>query len=96
MDEVPDEKTISRPGICCLTHTQTKFAIKRDLCNIHTTDLAQCSFDLLNLGYEIFLRKKGKTIKLYPGMSTAGNKDICKYHNLVKLILGGYFDGDFI
>lgn len=96
IDEIPDSTKINCPTVCCLTHLQTKFALKRNMPDIHTTDLTECSFGLLDLGYKIFLRKRGKTLNLYPGMDTVGNKEIRKQHNLMKLVVGGYFDEDFI
>lgn len=94
IDDVPVEAKL--PGsVICLTHGQTKLAINRDMVSIHTTDLTECSFALIDNEYDVYLTSsKGKIIKLFPGMDTVTGKDLKKHHNLTKLIVGGYFDED--
>lgn len=94
IDDVPAEEKF--PGsVICLTHGQTKLAIKLDMFSIHSTDLTECSFELIDKGYDVYLTcAKGKVIKLFPGMDTVTGKDLKKQHNLTKLIVGGYFDED--
>ncbi len=62
---------------------------------IHTTDMAHLSFDLLDAGFEIYVTWHGITKQFYPGMENAHNKDIRKSHNLLRLWMGHFFDDDF-
>lgn len=74
---------------------ETYKLIDKRLDNIHTTDMSQLSFDLLDMGYEIFLRYKGKKLKVEPGMKMEHcEKEIRRGHNIRKLFLGGVFDAD--
>ena len=62
---------------------------------IHTTDMSQMCFDLLDLGYEMYLCYKDKRLKLEPGMKMEYcEKEIRRAHNIHKLFLAGVFDAD--
>lgn len=63
---------------------------------IVTISLAHLSFDLLDLGYEIFLCKGNKKVKIEPHMDLSGIgepcKDLRKAHNIFKMFRAGIFD----
>lgn len=73
----------------------TEKAILNKEPKIITTSLAHISFDLLELGYELYVFTwNAKMVKFYPGMDNSHNKDIRFAHNIRKLIIGGAFDED--
>lgn len=78
----------------CHSYIDTKSAIEKNCEDIWTYDLSHLSFDLIDNGYTIIIANKGIYLTCYPGMNSLGNKDIRKGHNLLKLLLGGYFNDD--
>ena len=78
----------------CYSYFDTELAIRNKLDNIITYDLGHLSFDLENLGYDIFIGYNGHTRQFYTGMSTANGKELRFGHNLRKLLIGGALDND--
>lgn len=78
----------------CYTYLETFSAIKHREKNIVTYSLANISFDLLNYGYKIVIKNKDKSIELFPGMKSIGQKEIRYSHNMLRVIMAGYFDDD--
>ena len=91
LDKVPENLKDS----VLTTYCETCEAIHSGIDDIHTTSLANMSFDLIDCGYDIFAVKNGKKIHFYPGMDNKANKDIRKGHNLQRLIVSGFFNDDF-
>ena len=85
-------KFISLPTIDCYSYLDTEEAIKNGCKRIRTYDLLHLSFDLLELGYRIYLVKDARVLEVYPGMYNYSNKDIRFAHNLRRLLLGGFFN----
>ena len=83
-------------GYCPMTYYDTEDYIKEGLSPIFTSSIAHLSFDLLELGYDIYLCYKDKKIKIEPHMDLHGTgepcKDIRRTHNLFKLFRGGIFN----
>ena len=60
---------------------------------IHTTDMAHFSFDLIDMGYEIYLCYKDKKVKIEPDMTIEPiGKHLKRGHNIRKLFIGHAFD----
>lgn len=60
---------------------------------IHTTDMAHFSFDLIDMGYEIYLCYKDKKVKFEPDMTIEPfGKHLKRGHNIRKLFIGHAFD----
>lgn len=78
----------------CYSYFDTEEAIKNNLQHIVTYDIGHLSFDLNNLGYNIFIGYNGITKEFYPGMSTANGKELRKAHNLRRLLIGCALDND--
>lgn len=78
----------------CYSYFDTELAIKNKLDNIITYDLGHLSFDLENLGYDIFIGYNGHTRQFYTGMSTANGKELRFGHNLQRILIGGALDND--
>lgn len=78
----------------CYSYFDTELAIRNKLDNIITYDLGHLSFDLENLGYDIFIGYNGHTRQFYTGMSTANGKELRFGHNLRRLLLGGALNND--
>jgi hypothetical protein len=76
------------------TYFSTEEAIKRKENPVITSDLSHLSFDLEDLGYEIYICYDGKLTHFYTGMATANGKELRKAHNLIRLFLGGALDDD--
>ena len=91
LDKVPENLKDS----VLTTYCETCEAIHSGIDDIHTTSLANMSFDLMDCGYDIFGVKNGKKIHFYPGMDNVAGKDIRKGHNLQRLIVSGFFNDDF-
>lgn len=73
----------------------TEKALQQKVPKIITTSLAHISFDLLDLGYELYVYTNGAgMVKFYPGMNNSNRKDIRFGHNIRKLIIAGSFDED--
>lgn len=81
---------------CHKTYDETEQAIDNGEQDIKTTSLASLTFDLLTLGYQIFVVRNGVKKEFYPGMeSKSTEKDIKFQHNIMKLIRAKVFDKDF-
>ena len=78
----------------CYSYFDTEEAINNNLSNIITYDIGHLSFDLKDLGYDIFIGYNRKIKKFYPGMSTANGKELRKQHNLRRILIGGGLDND--
>lgn len=67
-----------------------------DGCDIVTTSIAHLSFDLINLGYDIYLCYKDKRVKIEPHMDLTGIGEPCKDlkfgHNIFRLFRAGVFN----
>lgn len=75
------------------SYERTEELIRRGAENIHTMSMAHLSFDLIDLGYEIYLRYKTMEYKVYPGMSLPPTgKELRKAHNIFKLFRAHCFD----
>lgn len=71
----------------------TEKALRNKADKIITNSLAHISFDLLDMGYELYCyTSKAGMVKFYPGMDNSYNKDIRFAHNLRKMIIAGFFD----
>ena len=79
---------------CFVTYEDTKEAIESGNDLIYTTSMANFSFDLLDMGYQIFLVKNCKVVEIKPGMPEL-EKDLRREHNILRLFLGGMFDRCF-
>ena len=74
---------------------ETWMLIKGGANVIHTTDISQLSFDLIDMGYEIYLCYRDKKLKIEPGMKMEHcEKEIRRGHNIRRIFLGGVFDED--
>lgn len=63
---------------------------------IITTSLAHLSFDLIDLGYDIYLCYKNKDVKVEPGMQLhidgSPCKEVRKVHDIFKMFRAGLFN----
>ena len=87
-------RTMSPDSVCCSCYDSTELAINTGIEEIHTTSLASITFDLINLGYRIFLHRNNKVLECKPGMEGT-EKDIRMEHNIFKLIRAKVFDDYF-
>jgi len=87
LDECPKK-------IFCYSYFDTELAIKNNIKHIVTYDIGHLSFDLKDLGYDIFIGYNRKIKKFYPGMSTANGKELRFGHNLRRLLIAGALDND--
>ena len=78
----------------CYSYFDTEDAINAGIDNINTYDIGHLSFDLEDLGYDIFIGYNGKIYMFRTGMSTANGKELRKGHNLRRLLIGGALDND--
>ena len=76
------------------TYDDTEKAIDEGVIEIHTTSLASITFDLLDLGYKIFLHRNNKVLECKPGMDGT-EKDIRYEHNIFRIIRAKVFDDYF-
>jgi hypothetical protein len=75
------------------TYDETVGLIKNKVEDIRTTQVACMSFDLLDLGYDIYLSRKGKIAKIEPGpLPYPEGKELRRGHNILKLFTGHVFD----
>lgn len=83
-------------GYCSMTYYDTETHIEEGLSPIVTNSLAHLSFDLLELGYNIYLCNKDKKVKIEPHMDLTGKGEPCKDlrfdHNIFKMFRAGIFD----
>lgn len=78
------------------TYLQTEKLISERKPCIITESMAHFSFDLIDLGYDIFLMNHyGKSKKIFPGMSNFKNKDIKRANNIFVLFRAGFFYKDY-
>ena len=77
------------------TYDGTKYAIEKRREIIHTTSIANISFDLLDLGFRIFVHRNGRVLECKLGSMDGTEKEIRKAHNLLKMIMGHAFDRYF-
>ena len=80
--------------ILCYSYFDTEEAIQNNMQHIVTYDIGHLSFDLEDLGYEIFISYNGHSKEFHTGMSTANGKELRKGHNLRRLLIGGALDND--
>jgi hypothetical protein len=78
----------------CYSYFDTKEAISNNMQHIVTYDIGHLSFDLTDLGYEIFIGYNGKIKYIKEGMTTANGKELRHGHNLRRLLIGGALDND--
>jgi len=78
----------------CYSYFDTEEAIKYNMQHIVTYDIGHLSFDLEDLGYEIFIGYNGGSKQFKVGMATANGKELRKIHNLQRLLIGGALDND--
>ena len=82
-------------GVYFETYIDTELAIRRGENVIHTTSMAHFHFDLIDLGYDIYVHYNGKKIKVEPGMSLMSGKELRRGHNIRKIFVAHAFDEDF-
>ena len=80
---------------CYYAYDETEDAINNKEDIIHTTSIANISFDLLDLGYRIFVHRNGRVLECKLGSMDGTEKEIRKAHNILKLIMGHVFDRYF-
>ena len=76
------------------TYDDTEKAIDEEVTEIHTTSFASITFDLLDLGYRIFLHRNNKVLECKPGMDGT-ERDVRREHNILRMIMGHAFDDYF-
>ena len=77
------------------SYMDTWLLIERRVDEIHTTDMTRLSFDLIDLGYEVYLCYKDKQIKMEPYMKMEYcEKELRPAHNILKIFMAGVFDDD--
>lgn len=74
-------------------YDDTSAAIARGHDHIVTSCISLISFDLLDKGYRIFVVREKKILELKLGAIDGSLKDFRRGHNLLKLFMGGAFDG---
>lgn len=62
----------------CLSYKETEEAINDNVPCIYTLSMAHFSFDLIALGYEIYLCHGDKTVRIEPHMDLSGIGEPCK------------------
>ena len=78
------------------TFLDTKSAIENNQTEIHTTSITNLGFvDLIDADYRIYAHKDGKVLELSVGMKNISGRDICKAHNMERILRSGFFDDDF-
>ena len=80
----------------CKGYEETNRAIGIGFEKIVTTSMAQFSFDLINMGYDIFLCYNNRIVKIEPYMDLHLDGSPCKElrfgHNILKLFMAGVFN----
>lgn len=77
----------------CKCYEGTEELINRGVEVIHTTSMAHFSFDLIDLGYDIYLCYKLVQIPIYPGMCMSPTgKELRRGHNIRKIFIAKCFD----
>ena len=87
--ELPDSKFERAKS-----YLETSELLEEDVEEIHTTDMCHFSFDLIDMGYEIYLCYKKKQVKIEPGMTvTPGSgKELRRPHMIRRLFIAGVFN----
>ena len=80
---------------CYHAYDETDDAINNNEKIIHTTSIANISFDLLDFEYRIFVHRNGRVLECKLGSMDGTEKEIRKAHNILKLIMGHVFDRYF-
>ena len=77
-------------------YDSTQRLLKLRINEIITTSLAHLSFDLLDLGYDIYLCYRGKDVKVEPGMQLhidgSPCKEIKRGNDILKMFRAGVFN----
>ena len=76
----------------CMNYDDTRSSIERGYEVIHTTSLVNLSFDLLDLGYRIFVHRRGRLLECKLGSMDGTDKEIRRPHNILKMLIAGVFD----
>ena len=78
--------------LVCNTYASTEEAIENRVDKIASSSLIHMSFDLIDIGYHIFLVQGNKKVEIEPGMNMPNGKEIRRGHNICKLFLAHCFD----
>lgn len=89
-----DEASLKYASIYYFTAEGTRKAINAGDDIIHTTQMALLSFSLVDKGYDIWLHKNDKSVRIKEHMPEI-EKDIRKVHNLFRLWIAGTFNKAF-
>lgn len=81
---------------CFPYYNEVEKAIKKGKDCIVTTSMAHFSFDLMNLGYRIYLCYRDKEVEIKPHMDLTGIGEPCKDlrfgHNIFRMFRAGIFN----
>ena len=81
-------------GVYTDTYVGTEICLRKEKNIIHTTSMAHFSFNLIDMGYEIYLCYKDKKLKVEPGMKLACEKEVKYGHLISRMFTGHVFDED--
>lgn len=80
------------------TYDGTEQEIKRGTNRIATTSLAHLTFDVINMGYDVYLCYKDKKVKIEEGMQLSesgyclSEPSCCEDSDILDIFKSGYFD----